>query len=60
VAHVQASSFHLQAAVFDDLFFKLFKVPLKQSNSLYNVLCILHHVSPSGRLMGDEFWKYYM
>lgn len=41
VAHVQASSFHLQAAVFDDLFFKLFKVPLKQSNSLYNVLCIL-------------------
>ena len=26
VAHVQACSFHLQAAVFDDLFFKLFKV----------------------------------
>lgn len=26
VAHVQASSFHLQAAVFDDLFFKIFKV----------------------------------
>jgi len=26
VAHVQASSFHLQTAVFDDLFFKLFKV----------------------------------
>ena len=41
VAHVQASSFHLQAAVFDDLFFKLFKVPLQQSNFLYNVLCIL-------------------
>lgn len=41
VAHVQASSFHLQAAVFDDLFFKLFKVPLKQSNFLYNGLCVL-------------------
>lgn len=26
VAHVQASSFHLQTAVFDELFFKLFKV----------------------------------
>ncbi|KAG0581267.1 hypothetical protein KC19_4G238100 [Ceratodon purpureus] len=25
VAHVQASSFHIEAAVFDDLFFKLFK-----------------------------------
>lgn len=28
VAHIQASSFHLQAAVFDDLFFKLFKVSI--------------------------------
>jgi hypothetical protein len=26
VAHVQASSFHIEAAVFDELFFKLFKV----------------------------------
>lgn len=34
VAHVQASSFHLQTAVFDDLFFKLFKVLFKQSNFL--------------------------
>ena len=28
VAHVQACSFHIPAAVFDDLFFKLFKVRL--------------------------------
>jgi hypothetical protein len=28
VAHIQASSFHLQTAVFDQLFFKLFKAEL--------------------------------
>ncbi len=34
VAHIQASSFHLQTAVFDQLFFKLFKVGDSDISSL--------------------------
>jgi hypothetical protein len=36
VAHIQASSFHLQTAVFDQLFFKLFKVGDSDISSLFH------------------------